>query len=115
MILCVADREELLLRVADVLRNVGSQAFLCLTIADAIRVLRYQRVELVMVDDLLAANGGCELVREARKVSPAIPVVLWTAAERYSEVSGEFAPDVVVMQANGIDELLSVVTILRGF
>jgi excisionase family DNA binding protein len=98
-ILLVDDDVTVLGLVSHLLENAGHEVWTASSVADAERLLRARRFDLLLVDVVLPDRSGVELIRELPPEYPPQRVVLITA---YAELSS-------------VDELLSrgEVTILR--
>ncbi len=78
-VLVVDDEPDMVENCARILRRVGYQ---CLTATDshrALAVLETERPDLVLTDLKMPGMDGMELLRRAREIDPALPVILITA------------------------------------
>ena len=113
MILCLDRDEEKLIAVGDLLRSSGFSVFLCIDPADALRVLTHQGIEIVIAGDVLNGPTGRAILEKARSFMPRIPVIYWTNATEPSETIAELDPDIILSRADGFQELVNVVSILK--
>jgi len=80
LILCVDDSESQLWLRAKVLEKNGFSVLTASTAAKALQWMRQAAVSLVLSDHMLGGNTGTELAAEVKKVSPKVPVVLYSGA-----------------------------------
>lgn len=112
MILCISRNESKLAATGELLRRAGLDPFLCLDPADALRLLAYQPVAVIVIDEELATPDGQAVLKKARSRYPRIPMVYCTEATEPSPDIAALDPDVIVSQADGDQELLRVLYIL---
>ena len=77
-ILCVEDNKDYLRLRKAVLEKEGYLVLTATTGAEAIAVLREQRVCLVLSDHMLRGTTGVALAGHMKKIKPNIPIVLYS-------------------------------------
>ena len=78
-ILIVDDQPEVCTLVEKVLERVGYDVLTAWSGEDAVELLRKQHVDLIIVDKNLPRMHGGEVIIQARKLLPAVAVILITA------------------------------------
>lgn len=72
------------------LERIGHQVSLARTGTEALHMIRYEPIELVLLDILLPDMNGFEICREVRKFSD-VPVVMLTALNRTEDIVQGFS------------------------
>ena len=114
MILCMTSNEEQLSESGVLLRNAGYESFLCVDAADAVRLLSYRKVELIISDESLDTKAGQSVLKKARSFYPRIPIVCWIEADRPPQNILDVDPDVTLARSEGDAALLKIISILIG-
>lgn len=78
VILCVDDERVSLKVRSRVLEKAGHEVIQADSAAEALEILRSRSVDLVLTDLLMPGMTGAELAREVKKLSPNLPVVLFS-------------------------------------
>lgn len=78
-ILVVEDEEAIRVGVRDALKFAGFEVLEAGDGAEGLRLARAQRVDLVLLDLLLPATEGLEVLRRIRESDPSLPVIILTA------------------------------------
>jgi DNA-binding response OmpR family regulator len=115
MILCLSHDDAKLASLDQTLRDAHHDVFSAVNVHDALKLLSYQPVKVIIADDILTTPEGRSIQSKARSFHPRIPVLYWTAStasEDPSNTISEIDADVVLSRANGIEELLSILSIL---
>lgn len=84
-ILCVDDSNEILLICQTVLEADGYQVFTAGSAAAALHLLRTHLVDAVVLDNVMPGMSGIALAHEIKRVSPDVPVILYSSLERPDE------------------------------
>lgn len=84
-ILCVDDSNEILLICQTVLEADGYQVFTAGSAAAALHLLRTHLVDAVVLDNVMPGMSGIALAQEIKRVSPDVPVILYSSLERPDE------------------------------
>jgi DNA-binding NtrC family response regulator len=113
MILCISRDDERLTALGEVLHAGGHEVFLCVDPTDALRVLAYASIAMIIIDEALATPDGRAVQQKARSFFPRIPVIYRADATEPLPATAELDPDVIISRADGDEELLSVIAILR--
>lgn len=85
-ILCVDDSQEILLICQTVLEADGYQVITAGSGAAALELLGMYSFDAVVVDNVMPGMSGIALAREIKRLSPDVPVVLYSSLERPDEV-----------------------------
>ncbi len=97
-VLLVEDDDDNRELMAEVLESAGYVVVSVGSGAEALRQLQARRVDVVVTDVGMPGTGGLEVARAAKRVDPAVPVVVVTGyAER---------DDIVSARGREIDEVL---------
>jgi CheY-like chemotaxis protein len=78
VILCVDDEQISLMVRSRVLEKVGYDVIPANSAMEALEVLRWHPVDLVLTDLLMPGMTGAELAREVKMQSPTLPVMLFS-------------------------------------
>jgi DNA-binding NtrC family response regulator len=113
MILCISRDDGKLTALGEILRTGGHEVFLCVDPADALRILAYASIAMVVIDEALASSDGRAVQQKARSFFPRIPVIYRTDATEPTPAIAELDPDVIISRADGDQELLKVIAILK--
>lgn len=76
VILCVDDELAALQLRAVILSLAGYESLTAASAEDALNTLRFRRVDLVIVDQMLPGLSGTEVIGKIKKLRPELPVVL---------------------------------------
>ncbi|MBZ5491146.1 MAG: response regulator [Acidobacteriia bacterium] len=79
------DSNEILLICQTVLEADGYQVFTAGSAAAALHLLRTHLVDAVVLDNVMPGMSGIALAQEIKRVSPDIPVILYSSLERPDE------------------------------
>jgi two-component system response regulator HydG len=77
-VLVVDDKAEMTAVIADALVDHGYTAYLAYSGAEALEVLRSERVDAVVTDLSMPQVDGLEVLRASRRLDPSRPVILMT-------------------------------------
>jgi PAS domain S-box-containing protein len=91
-ILLVDDEELVRLGTADLLSDLGYRVVQAASGSEALRLLRDDRFDILVTDHLMPGMNGVELAREARALSPGLPVLLITGYSNIAEGPGTELP-----------------------
>lgn len=91
-ILLVDDEELVRLGTADLLSDLGYRVVQAASGSEALRLLRDDRFDILVTDHLMPGMSGVELAREARTLSPGLPVLLITGYSNIAEGPGTELP-----------------------
>jgi CheY-like chemotaxis protein len=78
VILCVDDERVSLKVRSRVLEKAGHEVIQAASAAEALEILRSRPVDLVLTDLIMPVMTGADLAREAKKLNPNLPVVLFS-------------------------------------
>ncbi len=84
-ILCVDDSNEILLICQTVLEADGYQVFTAGSAAAALHLLRTHSINAVVLDNVMPGMSGIALAQEIKRISPDLPVILYSSLERPNE------------------------------
>lgn len=113
MILCISRDDGKLAALGGILRAAGHEVFLCVDPSDALRVLAYASISMIVIDEALATADGHAVQQKARSFFPRVPVIYRTDATEPSPAVAELDPDVIISRADGDQGLLNVIAILQ--
>ena len=85
-ILCVDDSQEILLICRTVLEADGYQVFTADSGRAALELLNTHVINAVVIDNVMPGMSGVTLAQEIKRVSPDVPVVLYSSLERPDEI-----------------------------
>jgi DNA-binding NtrC family response regulator len=91
-VLCVDDEPNALLIRRMVLEKAGFHVLTASTVAEAMRMVRTERLDLVLTDYYLKGSTGGALARLIKKAQPQLPVAIYSGAAdvpddvRYADV-----------------------------
>jgi CheY-like chemotaxis protein len=85
-ILCVDDSEEIRLICQTVLEADGCQVITAESGAAALKLLRTGSIDAVVIDNVMPGMSGIVLAQEIKRVSPGLPVILFSSVERPDEI-----------------------------
>jgi CheY-like chemotaxis protein len=85
-ILCVDDSEEIRLICQTVLEADGCQVITAESGAAALKLLRNGSIDGVVIDNVMPGMSGIVLAQEIKRVSPGLPVILFSSVERPDEI-----------------------------
>ncbi len=85
MLLVVDDQPAIRQLLAEALESEGFAVIVASNGYEAVDIARRQKPELILLDLKMPGLGGLEALREIRRFSPSVPVILVTA---YGELSG---------------------------
>jgi CheY-like chemotaxis protein len=77
--LIVDDNRALAENLAEIVRDLGDEALVAGSGAEALALLAGKRFDAVLTDMRMPVMDGAELVREVRRVDPGLPVIVITA------------------------------------
>ena len=78
-ILVVEDNEDLVIGLQDLLHHDGYAVTVTGTVAEAIELVRTQRFNAILLDLGLPDGDGLEVLKEAQRLDPSLPVMIVTA------------------------------------
>src|SRR5215471_9486506 len=76
VILCVDDEETSLLLRKPVLETAGYEVMTATSATQALEVLSFRKIDLLLTDYLMPGQSGTELARAAKNMRPELPVIL---------------------------------------
>jgi CheY-like chemotaxis protein len=85
-ILCVDDSEEIRLICQTVLEADGCQVITAESGAAALKLLRNGSIDGVVIDNVMPGMSGIVLAQEIKRISPGLPVILFSSLERPDEI-----------------------------
>jgi CheY-like chemotaxis protein len=85
-ILCVDDSEEIRLICQTVLEADGYQVITAGSGAAALKLLHTGNIDAVVIDNVMPGMSGIVLAQEIKRVSPGLPVILFSSVERPDEI-----------------------------
>lgn len=85
-ILCVDDSQEILLICRTVLEADGYQVLTTGSGGAALELLNTHSIDAVVIDNVMPGMSGIALAREIKRVSPDVPVILYSSLERPDEI-----------------------------
>jgi CheY-like chemotaxis protein len=85
-ILCVDDSEEIRLICQTVLEADGCQVITAESGAAALKLLRNGSIDGVVIDNVMPGMSGIVLAQEIKRISPGLPVILFSSLERPNEI-----------------------------
>jgi CheY-like chemotaxis protein len=85
-ILCVDDSEEIRLICQTVLEADGYQVITAGSGAAALKLLHTGNIDAVVIDNVMPGMSGIVLAQEIKRISPGLPVILFSSLERPDEI-----------------------------
>lgn len=85
-ILCVDDSQEILLICQTVLEADGYHVLTAGSGRAALELLNTHSIDAVVIDNVMPGMSGIALAREIKRVSPGVPVVLYSSLEQPDEI-----------------------------
>ncbi|HZE25265.1 MAG TPA: response regulator [Blattabacteriaceae bacterium] len=85
-ILCVDDSEEIRLICQTVLEADGYQVITAGSGAAALKLLHTGSIDAVVIDNVMPGMSGIVLAQEIKRISPGLPVILFSSLERPDEI-----------------------------
>jgi DNA-binding response OmpR family regulator len=77
-ILCADDSEDVRLMLRVLLGHEGMEVSTAETAAEALRLARVERFDLLMLDSKFPDGDGCELCRQIREVDRETPILIYS-------------------------------------
>ena len=113
-ILVVDDEEDIRLLYQEELQEAGYRVCLAADGAEALRMVKRSRPDLMTVDIKMPGMDGIELLRRVREIHRDLPIIICTAYGHFRQDFGTWASDVYLTKSSDLKELKETIRALLG-
>jgi CheY-like chemotaxis protein len=113
-ILVVDDEEDIRLLYQEELREVGYRVNVAADGAEALRMVKQSRPDLMTIDIKMPEMDGIELLRRVREIHRDLPIIICTAYGHFRQDFGTWASDAYLTKSSDLMELKEKIRELLG-